>query len=120
MANKFIRYYNTLQDKPCTTEDLYTESGVLLKCTKRDGHLYTNNRVIEEIPNTPINTDLIFKGKAVPLIIEKPDNKDNNTGITILNSKAYSYVKTTVLEKLNYGTASENYERIPMLTILNH
>lgn len=120
LANKFIRYYNTLQDKPCTTEDLYTASGVLLKCTKRDGRLYINNNAIVEIPNEPVNTDLIFKGKVVPLIIEKPDNKDNNTGITILNSKAYSYVKTTILEKLNYGTASENYDRTPMLTILNH
>lgn len=120
LANKFIRYYNTLQNKPCTTEDLYTESGVLLKCTKIDGRLYKNNKVIEEIPNTPINTDLIFKGKVVPLIIEKPNNKDNNTGITILNSKAYSYVKTTILEKLNYGTASENYARTPMLTILDY
>lgn len=119
LANKFIRYYNTLQDKPCTTEDLYTASGVLLKCTKKDGCLYTNNNAIGEIPNEPVNTDLIFKGKVIPLIIEKPDNKDN-TGITILNSKAYSYVKTTILEKLNYGTASENYARTPMLTILNH
>ena len=110
----------SLQNKPCTIEGLYTASGVLLKCTKRDGRLYINNNAIEEIPNTPINTDLIFKGKVVPLIIEKPDNKDNNTGITILNSKAYSYVKTTILEKLNYGTASENYARTPMLTILNH
>lgn len=119
LANKFIRYYNALQNKPCTIEDLYTTSGVLLKCTKRDGRLYTNNKIIEEISNTPINTDLIFKGKVIPLIIEKPDNKDN-TGITILNSKAYSYVKTTILEKLNYGTASEDYARTPMLTILNY
>lgn len=119
LANKFIQYYNTLQNKPCTTEDLYAASGVLLKCTKREGRLYINNNAIKEIPDKPINTDLIFKGKAIPLIIEKPNNKDN-TGITILNSKAYSYVKTTILEKLNYGTASDNYARTPMLTVLNY
>ena len=51
--------------------------------------MYTNNNAIEEIPNTPINTDLIFKGKVVPLIIEKPNNKDSTMMAVVFVIKEY-------------------------------
>nr|DAI58641.1 MAG TPA: hypothetical protein [Crassvirales sp.] len=119
LANKFIRYYSALRNKPYTTAALYTTMGILSTCTKRDGCLFLIADTVEISSDENRNTHLTFKGKEVPLIIEQPDH-DDTTYITILSIPSYSYVKTTILEKLNYETAIRNYERAPMLTILNN
>lgn len=120
LANEFIQFYNSLENKPCTVNDLYTCPAILIKCIKKEGKLYyykNNNESTQD--SLPKDIDLVFKGKLVPLVVEPSKNKVDYS-IIALSAEAYSYVKTTILEKLNYAAAAISYTTTPTLTILNN